>query len=262
MWPDGIQSTAALSFDLDAETAWTGDLREWAPLGTYGAKVGTPLILSILEKHGILATFFIPGQAAETHPEIVASIITAGHEVGAHGYTHNPRASLSIEEEEDELIKVCEILEGFGAKVEGFRAPAGPLSDNTINLLAKHEYAYETSMYDEIMPYKHAGTDLIELPVSPVFDDWASYGGDDMYSRFSPPNSMVQELWEAEFEGIYELGGPVITVMHPYLTGRPARLKLLDNFIGFIKSHSDVQLSTCAQIAGYVRESLQDSSTH
>ncbi len=62
MWTDGIQCSAAFSFDLDAETAWTGDLIEWAPLGTYGAKVGTPLILSTLEKHGLKATFFIPGK--------------------------------------------------------------------------------------------------------------------------------------------------------------------------------------------------------
>jgi len=258
MWDKGIQCTAALSFDMDAETAWTGDLSWGAPLGTYGAKVGTPLILSTLKKHKVKATFFIPGQAAETHQEIVASILAGGHEIGAHGYTHRAPAMLSIEEEEEELIKACEILKGFGAKVKGYRAPEGAVSENTINLLEKHEFAYDTSMIDAIMPYKHADTDLIELPISPVLDDWASYGyGDDLYSRIVPPNSMVRELWEAEFEGIYELGGVVIMVMHPQLTGRPARLKLLDDFIGFIKSHSDVELATCSQIAGNVRNSLQ-----
>ena len=132
MWTNGIQCTVALSFDMDAETIWTGD-RSWGvPLGNYGARVGTPLILSTLENHDVKATFFVPGQSAEAHQDIVSSILAGGHEIAAHGYTHRAPAFLSIEEEETELIKSCEILNSMGAKVEGYRAPDGVISENTI----------------------------------------------------------------------------------------------------------------------------------
>jgi hypothetical protein len=79
----------------------------------------------------------------------------------------------------------------------------------------------------------------------------------DWMDKDVPDELIKQELWQDEFEGIYELGGEAIIVMHPQLTGRPSRLKLFDHFIGIIKSHSDVELATCSQIAGFVRESLQ-----
>lgn len=262
MWANGIKCVAALSFDMDAETIWTGDASWGVPLGNYGARVGTPLILSTLDKHEVKATFFIPGQTAETHQDIVSSVIAGGHEIGAHGYSHRVPASLSLTEEEEELIKSCEILEGLGAKVEGYRAPEGVISENTINLLAKYGFAYDSSLTNAIMPYKHMGTDIIELPLSPMFDDWSSYGyGENSFSRLFPPNSMVKEIWEDEFEAIYELGGVVIMIMHPQLTGRPSRVKLLDEHIDFMKSHSDVQLLTCREIAGFACKSLQQRST-
>lgn len=45
-------------------------------------------ILSVLEKHGVKATFFINGGYLTAHPEDARRIVAAGHEVGSHGYQH------------------------------------------------------------------------------------------------------------------------------------------------------------------------------
>jgi|TARA_B110000240_G_scaffold30010_1_gene31836 peptidoglycan/xylan/chitin deacetylase (PgdA/CDA1 family) len=48
----------------------------------------TPLILSILEKLNIKATFFLIGREIEKHPSLTKSIIEKGHIIGNHSYSH------------------------------------------------------------------------------------------------------------------------------------------------------------------------------
>ncbi len=44
----------------------------------------TPQVLAILERHGARATFFLIGDRARSHPDLVQRIKSAGHEVGNH----------------------------------------------------------------------------------------------------------------------------------------------------------------------------------
>ncbi|MGA0619613.1 polysaccharide deacetylase family protein, partial [Ligilactobacillus salivarius] len=48
----------------------------------------TPLILDILDRHCVKATFFIIGIYAERHPEIVRDIAARGHTIGTHTWSH------------------------------------------------------------------------------------------------------------------------------------------------------------------------------
>jgi peptidoglycan/xylan/chitin deacetylase (PgdA/CDA1 family) len=50
--------------------------------------VYTPRVLSILEKHGASATFFMLGEAAKRYPEIVKMVARSGHVIGNHGWDH------------------------------------------------------------------------------------------------------------------------------------------------------------------------------
>src|SRR5262245_47476559 len=65
MWPSGMRAAAAFTFDFDAEEVWIGEDPRNADRpgvlsqGTYGAKVAVPLILQLLQRHDIRATFFV-----------------------------------------------------------------------------------------------------------------------------------------------------------------------------------------------------------
>lgn len=48
----------------------------------------TPAILDILDRHGLKAIFFLIGDRAEQHPELVREIARRGHEVANHTQTH------------------------------------------------------------------------------------------------------------------------------------------------------------------------------
>lgn len=48
----------------------------------------TPLMLDLLARHNVKATFFVLGSKAEKYPELVRRIHEAGHQIGIHNYTH------------------------------------------------------------------------------------------------------------------------------------------------------------------------------
>ncbi len=45
-------------------------------------------LLGVLAEADTRATFFVLGQVAERHPELVREIHNAGHEIGTHGESH------------------------------------------------------------------------------------------------------------------------------------------------------------------------------
>jgi peptidoglycan/xylan/chitin deacetylase (PgdA/CDA1 family) len=249
----------AFTFDFDAEEVWIGEdpANEHKPgvlsQGTYGAKVAVPLILELLERHGVRATFFTPGRVAERHPDRVREIVAAGHELALHGYTHRSPAGLSREEEESELVRAKEILEGFGAEVTGYRSPSWEFRAHTLELLAAHGLAYSSNFMDDLRPYRHAATGLVELPVQWLLDDAPHFWFDNAsWTKKISTTAEVRTLWEEEFLGLRRLGGSCVFTMHPQIIGRPSRLAFLDAFMGWVAEHDDVRIAACADIASGV----------
>jgi len=87
----------------------------------------TPRILELLATHGAHATFFVIGEKAAHHPELVRAIAAAGHEVALHTQTH-PAASFwcaSPARVRRELDAGLETLQLAGLRPTRFRPPAG-----------------------------------------------------------------------------------------------------------------------------------------
>jgi hypothetical protein len=53
-----------------------------------GVKRGVPILLEIMQKKGIQATFFFTGEAARMNPDAVRWVMNAGQEVGCHSLYH------------------------------------------------------------------------------------------------------------------------------------------------------------------------------
>jgi peptidoglycan-N-acetylglucosamine deacetylase len=259
MWPDGFGSAATFTFDFDAEEPWISDDPAMADQpgvlsqGRYGAKVAVPLVLDLLRKHGIRATFFIPARNAERYPDRVQQIADGGHEIAHHGYTHTSPTTLTREQEEEELTKGLEILRAFGGDVVGYRSPAWDFSANTLELLEKHGFRYSSNFMDDLWPYRHEGTSIVELPVQWTLADSAHWWFDgSSWTKTIATVSAVKEIWVGEFLGIRKLGGCCVFTMHPQVIGRPYRLAFLDELLGFVKEHDDVWIATCGEIAARV----------
>lgn len=257
MWPEGNVSAAAFTFDFDAEEVWIGEDPANAgrpgtlSQGTYGARVGVPLILELLARHGVRATFFVPGRVAERYPDRVEQIVAAGHELAHHGYTHTSPVQMSRGEEETELVKGLRALGRFGAAVTGYRSPSWDLSPHTLDLLLEHGLRYSSNLMDEVRPYQVPDRPLVEVPISWVLDDAAHFWFDGAsWTKSIATASSVREIWEAEFLGIRDLGGAAVFTMHPQIIGRPGRIGFLESFLSFVVGHHDVWVTTTEQIAG------------
>lgn len=50
--------------------------------------VFTPQILDVLREHNAKATFFVVGQCAERHPDLVGQLVRDGHQIASHTYSH------------------------------------------------------------------------------------------------------------------------------------------------------------------------------
>jgi peptidoglycan/xylan/chitin deacetylase (PgdA/CDA1 family) len=256
MWPDDKGFAVAFTFDFDAEEVWIGEDPANAhkpgvlSQGTYGARVAIPLILELLDRLGVTATFFVPGRVAERHPERVRGIVEAGHELGHHGYTHTSPTKLSAGEEREELIKARSILESFGAPVQGYRSPSWDFSANTLELLAGEGFRYSSNFMSDIRPFRHEGSPIIELPVQWILDDAPHFWFDGAtWTKKISTTAEVRAIWEAELRGIRRLGGLFNLTMHPQIIGRPGRLPLLEEIIGLAKSMDDAWIATLAEIA-------------
>ena len=266
MWPEGFRCAVAFTFDFDAETMWISDNARNSDMpvvlsqGRFAPRVAIPLILALLGRYGVKVTFFVPGKVAQEYPGSVQAIVAAGHELGVHGYEHLSPAQLDAIEEENRLVRTRGILESFGVKVSGYRAPQWEFSGRTLSLLDRHQFAYSSNMMDDIRPYRHPGTEVIELPVHWMLDDAAHFYFDrENWEKKIATISEVRHIWEAELLGIHDLGGSFILTMHPQIIGRPSRLQMLDEFIGFVESLDSVWIATCGEIAERSRQMLGSS---
>ena len=263
MWLDRYRCAATISVDFDAETLWTGtfNLKTPSPMsrGDYDVRAALPRIHALLDRHEIPATFMVPAQVVDEHPDACAAIAGRGrHEVGYHGYHHESVLDASIEQERDLMVRgMARLEEAFGATPKGNRSPPFALGPNTAELLEELGFAYDSSLFGHDEPYRPRVPitdgplrDFVELPVSWELDDapYFLFSFFPYMSGMSTP-SQVLEIWKAEFDGAYRVGGCFLLVVHPFCIGRHPRIAMLDELISYIRSFGDVWFATHLDVA-------------
>ncbi len=260
-WPEAHQAALFLSFDVDAESAWTAkDPSRYAELvtmsfGGYEARVGTAKLLELLRQQELKATFFITGWSVEAHPAMCEAILKDGHEIGHHGFHHimpQPGDPMLVEE----VDRGLEVLKRrLGVVPKGYRAPSGEFCEELRVLLKDRGLVYTSSFRDDVRPYRHLLADgtpgLVELPVTASYDDWL-LGLSQRYSRHTLlTREQVLSLWLDELAELRDWGGMATTVLHPQCSGRPMRLRLLRDFLTQARAYGDVWITTGEQIAAH-----------
>lgn len=264
-WPDGIQMPVVLMFDMDADAIFIAEDPDIVPQkpvvlsqGEYGPRVGVPRILHLLDKYGIQASFFIPGYCIDKYPATVEEIYERGHEIANHMYTHKRNDFMEPEEEEGEIVRSIESLGHLlGIRPRGYKSTAWEYSPVTLKILRRHGFVYDSSGMANDIPYylevEGEETDLVEVPIHWILDDapffWFNvYPKINFGSPISQP-SKVFEIWAEEFEGLYEEGACYSLTMHPFIIGRPYRMRMLEKLIRHMRQRPGVAFMRAIDVA-------------
>jgi len=101
----------------------------------------TPRILKILQDNKVRATFFLIGQKAQKHPELVKQIYESGHELGDHTFSHVQLPKIRSEKIKQELETTRSIVESAtGAKIFLFRPPWGIFDGRSLAEIAIRKF--------------------------------------------------------------------------------------------------------------------------
>lgn len=245
-----------LTFDFDAISGFVArgqTTASWRSRGEFGPRVGAPRLLALFRQHGIRTSWYVPGHTIETFPAAVEAVVEAGHEIGHHGWTHRPPASLTREEEEAELVRGNDAIRRMtGRTARGYRSPSWDLSPHSVDLMLKHGFDYDSSMMgDDYTPYYARRHDHI------VLDDKACFGPPstlvEMPIHWSTDDSPHFEFVRTETslrQGLQNAGdvlenwtndflymkravdwGVLIYTCHPFIIGRGHRMLMLERLI-------------------------------
>jgi peptidoglycan/xylan/chitin deacetylase (PgdA/CDA1 family) len=276
--------------DVDAVAGWLGSYGgENSPSdiqrGIFAGEVGVPRLLSLFERYSIESTWFVPGHSIETFPREIDAVVAAGHEIGAHGYSHENPVAMSRQQEQDVLEKSVELIRAVsGQAPRGYVAPWWEMSASTVDLLLSNGFKYDHSQsYHDFLPYyartgdewtvinlqKNAASwmkplmrgpsvDLVEISANWYVDDLPPM----MFIKSSPTSHgfvdprVIESLWRDQFDWVYrelEYGVFPITI-HPDVSGRPQVLLMLERFIEYVNGHEGISWKPMESVASSFRE--------
>ena len=263
--------------DIDAVAGWLGsyggeDSPDDISRGLFAGEVGIPRLLNLFKKYNLKTTWFAPGHSIETFPDQMKMIVDAGHEIGAHGYSHENPIAMTPKQEEDVLLKSIELIKDLtGKKPTGYVAPWWEFSNVTNELLLKHGIKYDHSlMHNDFTPYyvrvgdkwtkidysaeakdwmkplvRGHETDLVEIPANWYLDDLPPMmfikKSPNIFGFISPRD--IGQMWIDQFDWMYENMDYAVFPMtiHPDVSGRPQVLLMHERIIQHINKHEGVK---------------------
>jgi peptidoglycan/xylan/chitin deacetylase (PgdA/CDA1 family) len=262
-WKDGARCAVALSFDVDHET---NELRDGGQSigrmawGQFGNRVGVPRILTLLQRHGVKATFYVPAVVALLYPDEQRRVIAAGHEIGVHGWIHELNSILPYEAERDLMFRAIDALERIsGVRPVGMRTPSWDFSPNTLSIEKEMGLAYDSSLMADEDCYElllHGEpTGIVELPVEWIRDDAVYFSMHRFQSLrpYTPPDG-VFDIWRRELEAAHAAGGIFQLTMHPHVIGYRSRVWIVEELIRHAKALGRVWFATHAEVAAWAKD--------
>lgn len=192
-----------------------------------------------LRRHGIRATLFVCGRAAEPAARVLAALAADGHEAACHGWLWRTHADYdSAAEEASDLDRAAAaLLAAAGQAPLGFFC-RGAESPWTRRLLAERGYVYTSNAFDDDLPDRDP-SGLVVVPYVLDTNDMKFFHP----NGFVGPREMVDYVTGAldvlEAEAAAGLPRLLNVGFHLRIVGRPARFPAFDGILAELARRRD-----------------------
>jgi len=267
-WPDGARMAVSISMQFEAGAQPDGAESPFPPLdpkypdlpGTkwfeYGFKEGVPRLLDLWDRKKVKVTSHMVGKAVERNPQLAKEIVQRGHEAAGHGHSWAPQYSMTPGQEPAEYeASVKAILAATGTRPVGFNAFWMRGTPKTVEILQDLGFLYHIDdvSRDEPFTIQVKGKPFVVVPYTVEHNDIVLFE-----ARHFSAAAFAQELKDA-FDVLYEEAGRRRRMLsistHDRISGHPARVKALSEFIDYAQKHKGIWFARKDEIARWTLES-------
>ena len=268
-WPNGARLVVAISMQFEAgaqpergaespfpviDTKYPDlPVAKWYD---YGFKEGIPRMLDMFDRVGVKVTSHMVGAAVERNPQLAKEIVQRGHEAAGHGQTWTPQFSMTPEEERTSYQASIKTIEtATGTRPVGFNAFWLRGTPRTLEILQDLGFIYHIDDVSRDEPFlvPVRNKPFVVVPYTIHMNDIVNYEG-----RHWTAAQFASEL-KYEFDQLYAEAATRRRMMsvsaHDRITGRPARTRVLEEFIVYAQKQPGVVFLRKDQIARFALES-------
>lgn len=268
-WPDGAKLVISVSLQFEAGAQPQSDsispfpaidsrypdlpAEKWYD---YGVKEGIPRLLDVFQRRRVLVTSHMAGAAVDRNPELAREIVQRGHEPAANGQTFTPQYSMTADEERAFYqANIKSIERATGTRPVGFTAFWLRSTPHTMEILQDLGFLYHIDDLSRDEPFVIPVTEkpFVVVPYTIGLNDLVLYE-----QRNFSTEQYATEL-RNEFEMLYTEAESKRRMMsisvHDRVAGRPARAKVLEEFIIYAQRRPGVVFMRKDEIAKFVLSS-------
>jgi allantoinase len=221
----------------------------------YGNRVGLWRMFEVMDHYGVRCTVSLNLANYEHYPEIMEACERRKWDVMCHGI-YNTQYLWGYQEDEERAF-VADCVDTYrrltGRKLAGWFSPAASFTLNTPHLVAEAGIKYYCDLYhdDQPVPVHVRSGRLIMLPYQMDLNDSVLYAGNGEGDDYL---QIARDMFDTLYAEGEASGRVMCLALHPYIMGRPHRLKFLDAALRYICGHAGVWLATGEEIADWYYE--------
>lgn len=230
----------------------------------YGAKIGLPRLLDVLDRRNITTSLVLNAAAAVHYPEEVADAHDRGHEIVAHGYSEGtPPSYMSREEQREDIETTMQVIEDItGESPKGWISPGAAVNQDTLDILADNDFLFEGSLQDDELPYfiDNDGHQMVEIPFRMI----GMLNDEGLYVNWETRQPLDHDfdLLKSTFDAYYQEASrrPLIYryAVHPLYGGHPDAAHVYSQFLDYMQSFDDVWIASYGELAEYWMDEFGD----
>jgi len=229
-------------------------------LKDYGNRVGIWPMFEMFDRLGLRATVSLGLGSFEHFPQVLEACEKRGWDYMCHG-VYNTQYLWGLEEEQERAF-IADCVETFqrlvGRRMAGWFSPAISHTLRTPDLVAEAGFKYYCDFYhdDQPVPLHVRSGRLLSLPYQTELNDAVLNAGANEGPEFL-------QIAKDMFDTLYAEGAGQPRVMnlafHPYIMGRPHRLRYLEAALQYIAAHDKVWFATGEELADWYYASAYDA---